>query len=66
MTTVKLDGDQICELMENELTDLVRHFEEMLQDENPNMFVYGSPRQDKILIRAHLEAAKLLIDWYKA
>lgn len=65
MVTITLSDEQLTEVVEQELRDLAKHFESMLENDVPNMFVYNNPTQDKILIKAHLEAARLLIDWYK-
>ena len=61
---IELDQDQLAAIVTTDLKDTVDYFNRMLTNEQPNIFSLN-PITDKIIIMKHLEAFKLVLEWYE-
>lgn len=62
---IKLDSDQVADLVVQELRSLRSYFMRELDGENPRIFSVNE-NYDKLLIEKHMEAATLLLSWYES
>ena len=61
---IELDQDQLGAIIVSDLEDTVFYFEEALLQPQPNIFSVDAVT-DKITIMKHIDAFKLVLDWYK-
>lgn len=61
---IELDCEQISDLVFNELQDTLSYFEEDMGKDNPAVFS-NNEIYDKMLIQNHIDAIKLLLEWYR-
>ena len=61
---IELDQDQLGAIIVSDLEDTVNYFNCMLTNEQTNIFS-TNPITDKIIIMKHLEAFKLVLEWYE-
>ena len=62
--SIELDQDQLGAIIVSDLEDTVFYFEEALLQPQPNIFSVDAVT-DKIMIMKHIDAFKLVLDWYK-
>ena len=62
--SIEIDCEQISDLVFNELQDTLSYFEEDMEKDNPAVFS-NNEIYDKILIQNHIDAIKLLLEWYR-
>lgn len=61
---VKVDDEWLNQVLVSELKDTLTCFEENLKEDFPNIFFFGDDVKDKAMIKVHIDALKLVIDWY--
>lgn len=61
---IEMDDEAFFKAMVREMKDTVACFEEDLTKDFPNVFFFGDDVKDKAMIRAHIDALKLIINWY--
>lgn len=62
---LEVDDEAFYKAMIADMKDAVSSFEQDLEAESPNIFFFGDDVKDKAMIRAHIDAFKLVISWYE-
>jgi hypothetical protein len=62
---VKLSYEQIDMITYESLKETRDNFLVDLGSDNPNVFVWGDPEEDKKEIQKHIDALDLILDWYR-
>jgi hypothetical protein len=60
---IEINDDQLGEIITNDLADAIAYFQAALTKEQPNIFSLNAIT-DKIMIMKHIEAFKLVQEWY--
>ena len=61
---IKINDDQLAGIIVSDLEDTLFYFEQALLQAQPNIFSVDAVT-DKITIMKHIDAFKLVLDWYK-
>lgn len=61
---IELDQDQLGAIIVSDLEDTLFYLEQALLQPQPNIFSVDAVT-DKITIMKHIDAFKLVLDWYK-
>jgi hypothetical protein len=61
---VKINSEEVADLMVAELRSLRSYFIDELDEENHPIFSMNQ-NYDKLLVEKHIEAATLLLSWYE-
>ena len=62
---IELSEDQISKLVAEELEDTLKFFEEELATGHSTVFYWNNSALEAQELLKYIEAAKLLLDWYK-
>ena len=60
---IKLDDDQLVAIVAGDLALALEYFQEAMEQHQPNIFSVNAIT-DKIMIMKHIEAFKLVQQWY--
>ena len=60
---VQLDSEQVTRLVFHDLKNTLDYFHEYMEEDNPSVFSMNEIT-DKIQIQKHIEAIKLILEWY--
>lgn len=60
---IEINDDQLGAIILSDLQETINYFNCMLTNEQPNIFS-TNPITDKIIIMKHLDAFKLVQEWY--
>ena len=63
--TFRLTYEQVDSIISQQLEQTLKYFEKDLVRPGANIFYYGDDEKDKAEIQRHIDALKLLCEWFK-
>jgi hypothetical protein len=63
---IELTGDQISDIVIADLKSILQHLEKNLSESSPPCVFSMDPLYDRIMIKEHIRATKLILRWYES